>query len=63
MEDVYEITFGCPQCEQETIEISADLFDTLYQRGCGECGSHVMTVKRCRLVFGKHISDPEDSDE
>lgn len=58
--DVFEITFRCPQCGQETIEISTDLFDSFYQRGCGECGSNIMKVMRCKHIFGDPIPDPDE---
>lgn len=58
--EVYEVTFQCPECGQETMEISTDLFDTFYQRGCGECGSKTMKVMRCKRIFGKPPPDPAD---
>ena len=61
--EVFEVTFRCPQCGQETIEISADLFDTFYQRGCGECGSRTMTVAGCKRVFGKPSPVNRDTEE
>ena len=58
--DVYEVTFQCPQCGQETIETTTDMFNTLYQRGCGGCGSTILRVMRSKRIFGDPTPNPED---
>ena len=58
--DVFEVTFVCPECNLETVETTTDLFNTFYQRCCGQCDCKIMKVMRCKHIFGDPIPSPGD---